>query len=429
MDEPGRVREIDIVVYGATGFVGALVAEHLAAHSPPTTRIALAGRSATRLDAVRTRLTKDWPVIVADAHDAAAVQRLAAGAHVVLTTVGPYAKHGRLLANACAAAGTDYVDLTGEVLFVRASVDDNHELARSTGARIVHSCGFGSVPSDLGVHLLHARARADAAGELADTTLVVTSIRGGVSGGTVDSMRHQLDTVKSDRHLRRLVADPYSLSPCRAEEPDLGPQQDLVTLRGPDVDPSLRGSLAPFFMAPYNTRVVRRSNALRGWAYGRRFRYREVVSVGTSPLSPVLAAGTKIAIGALAAAMTLPPTRFVVDRILPKPGQGPSERARRAGHFTVDLFATTTAGARYTARVKADGDPGYAATAVMIAEAALALALDRTGLPAIGGGVLTPATGIGDALVRRLRAAGIEISARRRPGVADGTAGAGRTRV
>jgi short subunit dehydrogenase-like uncharacterized protein len=126
---------------------------------------------------------------------------------------------------------------------------------------------------------------------------------------------------------------------------------------------------------------VRRSNALRGWAYGRRFRYREVMSVGTSPLSPLIAAGTKITLGALVAAMALPPTRFVIDRILPKPGEGPSERTRRAGHFTIDLFTTTSTGARYTARVKADSDPGYSATAIMIGEAALALALDRAGLP------------------------------------------------
>jgi short subunit dehydrogenase-like uncharacterized protein len=278
----------------------------------------------------------------------------------------------------------------------------------------VHSCGFDSIPSDIGVHVLHARVKADGAGELTDTTLVVTGLKGGVSGGTIDSMRHQLDVVKHDRGLRRLAASPYSLSPSRADEPDLGRQEDLVTMRGADVDPALRGSLAPFFMAPYNTRVVRRSNALRGFAYGRRFRYREAMSVGASPLSPVLALATKAGIVALAVGLSLPPTRFLLDRILPKPGAGPDERTRREGHFTMDLFTTTSTGARYTARVRAKGDPGYAATAVMLGESALALALDRADLPASPGGVLTPATGIGDALVRRLRAAGLEISARPR---------------
>ncbi len=408
---PGR--DLPRVVSGAPGFVGALVAEHLAGHAPEGTRIALAGRSRERLEKVRARLGVDWPLIVADAADEPALEKLAAGTQVVITTVGPYAKYGRALAHACAAAGTDYVDLTGEVLFARASIDENHELARSTGARIVHSCGFDSIPSDIGVHVLHQAIEADGAGEMTDTTLVVTSARGGISGGTIDSMRYQLDVVRKDGALRKVAASPYSLSPDRAREPDLGRQDDLVSMPGASVHPSLRGRLAPFVMASYNTRVVRRSNALRDWAYGRRFRYRETVSVGTSALSPVLAAGMKVGLGALVAGLSLPPTRFVLDRLLPKPGDGPDEKTRRAGRFTIDIFTTTTTGARYTARIKAKGDPGYAATAVMLGEAALALVLDSDALPPSGGGVLTPATGIGDALVKRLRGAGIEVSTRR----------------
>jgi short subunit dehydrogenase-like uncharacterized protein len=404
-------REFDVVVYGASGFAGALVARHLADHAPAGARVALAGRSEVKLTAVRAKLGVDWPIVIAEADDAAALGKLAASTRVVITTVGPYAKYGRELAHACAAAGTDYVDLTGEVLFVRESIDANHELARSTGARIVHSCGFDSIPSDIGVHVLDKQVRADGAGELTDTTLVVTSMRGGMSGGTIDSIRTQLDVVKKDRKLARLAASPYSLSPDRAAEPDLGRQEDVVTLSGPTVDPSLRGTLAPFFMAPFNTRVVRRTNALRDWAYGRRFRYREVMSVGASPLSPLLAAGTKLGLGALMLGLALPPTRFVLDRLMPKPGQGPSERTMASGHFTVDIFTTTTTGARYRSRVKAQGDPGYAATAVMLGESALALAFDRDALPPSEGGVLTPATAIGDALVARLRAAGLTITA------------------
>jgi short subunit dehydrogenase-like uncharacterized protein len=405
--------EHDIVVYGASGFVGVLTAQYLAGHAPAGTRIALAGRSETRLNDVKRRLGVDWPILVAEADDVAALERLAAATRVVLTTVGPYAKYGKALAHACAAAGTDYVDLTGEVLFARASIDENHRLAETTGARIVHSCGFDSVPSDLGVHVLHQEVEKDGAGELTDTTLVVTSMRGGFSGGTIDSMRNQLDVVKKDRKLRRLAASPYSLSPDRAAEPDLGRQDDMATLRGPDVDPSLRGSLAPFVMASYNTRVVRRSNALRDWAYGRSFRYRESMSVGASPLSPVLAAVTNLGLGAQVVGLSLPPTRYLLDRVLPKPGEGPSERARNEGHFTIDLFTTTTTGVRYTARFRAKGDPGYAATAVMLGESALALVHDRAALPSVKGGVLTPATALGDALVARLRAAGMEITARR----------------
>ena len=408
-----QVRDHDIVVYGASGFVGVLVAQYLAGHAPAGTRIALAGRSEAKLAEVGQRIGVDWPILVADAADDAALARIAAATRVVITTVGPYAKYGRALVHACAAAGTDYVDLTGEVLFARQSIDDNHELARSTGARIVHSCGFDSIPSDIGVHVLDRQVKADDAGGLTDTTLVVTSMRGGLSGGTIDSMRHQLDTIKKDRRLRRLAASPYSLSPDRAGEPDLGRQDDTATLRGSDVDPRLRGTLAPFVMASYNTRVVRRSNALREWTYGRAFRYREAMSVGASPLSPVIAHGTRLGLGALIVGLSLPPTRYLLDRVLPKPGEGPNERARNAGHFTMDIFAGTTSGVRYTARVRAKGDPGYAATAVMLGESALALVHDRDALPPVDGGVLTPATALGDALVTRLRAAGMEISARR----------------
>jgi short subunit dehydrogenase-like uncharacterized protein len=408
-----RVREHDIVVYGATGFVGVLAAQYLAGHAPTGTRVALAGRSPTKLAEVGERLGVDWPVLVADADDTAALTRLAESAHVVVTTVGPYAKYGKELVRACAAAGTDYVDLTGEVLFARESIDDNHELAAATGARIVHSCGFDSIPSDIGVHVLDQQAKADGAGELTDTTLVVRVAKGGFSGGTIDSMRHQLDTVKKDQRLRRLAASPYSLSPDRAAEPDLGRQSDLTSLRGAEVHPTLSGSLAPFVMASYNTRVVRRSNALREWAYGRRFRYRETVSMGASPLSPALALGMKLGLGALVVGLSFAPTRFVLDRVLPKPGEGPSEAERDAGHFTIDVFTTTTTGARYSARFRAKGDPGYAATAVMLSESALALVHDRDALPESPGGVLTPATALGDALVTRLRATGMEIAARK----------------
>ncbi|MET7903940.1 saccharopine dehydrogenase NADP-binding domain-containing protein [Streptomyces sp. NPDC005336] len=408
-------RDTDIVVYGATGFVGVLVAGYLAEAAPAGTRIALAGRSRRKLEATRSRLGEraaGWPLLVAEADDGAALRALAEAARVVITTVGPYAKYGRALAHACAAAGTDYVDLTGEVLFVRQSIEENHELARSTGARLVHSCGFDSIPSDIGVHVLHQRVRADDAGELTDTTTVLTAMRGGASGGTIDSLRHQIDTIRKDRALRKRVLDPYALSPDRAAEPDLGRQPDLVLARGAAISPTLRGTLAPFVMAPYNTRVVRRSNALRGHAYGPLFRYREFMSVGPSVLSPVFAAGVAAGLGTLVAGLAVRPTRYVLDRLLPKPGQGPSQKARERGHFTIDVFASTTSGARYTARFTAQGDPGYQATAVMLGESALALVLDRDALPPSDGGVLTPATALGDALVTRLRKAGVGISDR-----------------
>ncbi|NKS65062.1 enoyl-ACP reductase [Rhodococcus hoagii] len=413
MTSEQRTRTLDVVVYGATGFVGRLVAEYLARSAPGGTRIGLAGRSIDRLERVRAELgpaAADWPLLRADAKDEQSLRDLAAATHVVATTVGPYAKYGLPLVAACAEAGTDYVDLTGETPFARESIDLFHDKAVASGARIVHSCGFDSIPSDLGVHVLHRRVQADGAGDLTDTTLVVTSMRGGVSGGTIDSLRTQLDATKSDAELRRITVSPYSLSPDRAAEPDLGRQPDMALVRGSDIRPGMAGWKAPFFMGPYNTRVVRRSNALSGYAYGKHFRYREVMNVGSSFASPVLAGAVAAGMGALVGGLLFPPTRWVLDRVLPKPGEGPSEKARRSGHFTIDLYGDTTSGARYTSRIAAQGDPGYAATAVMFGESALALALQRDELPDRAG-VLTPATAMGDVLADRLRAAGFEIRA------------------
>jgi len=399
-------REHDVVVYGATGFVGRLTAQYLARSAPPGTRIALGGRSLDRLEKVRAELGVDWPLVVADSLDTDAVRSLAASTRVVATTVGPYARYGVPLVQACAAAGTHYADLTGEVLFVRDSIDRAHEAAVASGARIVHACGFDSVPSDLGVLLTAERARADGAGTLTETTLTLVSARGGVSGGTIDSLRNQVDVMTSDKSKRAVVADPYSLSPDRSAEPVLGRQSDATGVGRQD------GRWTGLFvMAPFNTRIVRRSNALQDWGYGRTFAYREVMSFGSSPAGPVLAAATTGGVLAVAAGMAVKPTRMLLDRVLPSPGDGPSQKARDKGHFRVEVTATTTEGARYRTTVAAKGDPGYAGTAVMLGESALCLALTDD-LPG-GGGVLTPATAMGDALATRLRAAGFTLKTER----------------
>jgi short subunit dehydrogenase-like uncharacterized protein len=402
-------RDLDVVLYGATGFVGRLVAGYLAGNAPDGCRIALAGRSASRLAAVRDALpdaARDWPLLVADSSDPGSLARLAARARAVASTVGPYSRYGLPLVQACAETGTHYADLTGELLFVRDSIDRFDALARSTGARIVHSCGYDSVPSDLGVLLLHERARSDGAGGLRDTTGVMVA-RGGISGGTIDSMRIQAEVLLGDASARKVVADPYSLSPDRGAEPDPGGQRDPSTVW---FDERLGGWLGPFVMARYNSRTVRRSNALRGWEYGRDFRYRELMGFGSGAKGRVVALAATGATGAVMFAMTKGPLRRVVDRVLPDPGEGPSEKTRANGFFRLRLHASTSSGSGYLATVAAQGDPGYAATSVMLGESALALALDGPdeGLP-VAAGVLTPATGIGQPLVDRLRRAGFTL--------------------
>jgi len=411
-------REFDVVVFGATGFAGELTARYLAEHAPPGTRVALAGRSEAKLEQTRAQLpaaAKDWPLLVADSDSPASLDAMAARTRVVATTVGPYLKYGEALISAVANAGTDYVDLTGEVPFVRWTIDKYDEVAASTGARIVHACGYDSIPSDLGVHELYRQIKADAAGTLGDTTTVVDKFRGGVSGGTVDTMRVVTELAR-DKEQRRLLMNPHALSsgPGDLPRPERGSEpSDNPLGKASDVDPSLRGSIAPFVMGSYNTRIVRRSHYLMDKAYGPGFRYAEAMRVGKNPItSRIVAAGVAAGIGALFAGLSMKPTRAVLDRFLPKPGEGPSEEARNNGFFKHKVFTTTSTGARYVGRVEAQGDPGYKATAMMLGEAALTLALDRDKLPNRHG-ILTPASAMGDALTDRLRAAGMTIEAER----------------
>ena len=411
-------RELDIVLYGATGFAGKLTAEYLA-KAGGDARIALAGRSHEKLLAVRETLgeaAQSWELIAADASQPSTLNAMVARTQVVVTTVGPYTRYGLPLVAACAAAGTDYADLTGEAMFIRKSIDLYHKQAVDTGARIVHSCGFDSIPSDLSVFALYRRAEADNAGQLGDTNLVVRSFAGGVSGGTVASMMEVMRTASADPEARRAMNDPYTLTPDRAAEPELGGQQDLRWRRGRDIAPELDGYwVGPFVMAAVNTRIVRRSNALLHYAYGRRLEYAEQMSMGRSFAAPVAAA---MAAGGNAATMALGSRYFdrlpqkLVERIAPKPGTGPSERAREQGHYTVETYTTTTTGARYRATMSQKGDPGYKATSVLLGESGLALALDRDRLSDLRG-VLTPAAAMGDALIARFPAAGVSLETTR----------------
>jgi short subunit dehydrogenase-like uncharacterized protein len=396
-------RTYDVVVYGATGFVGKLLAGYLAEHAPRDTRIALAGRSRARLQEVRDALppaARGWAVLTADSSDRAALDALAGQTRVLATTVGPYARYGMPVAEACAEAGTHYADLTGEVLFVRDAIDQVDAVARKTGARIVHACGYDSIPSDLSTFLLAQRAAADGAGGLTDVRLVAT-LRGGFSGGTIDSMRAQLEALQEDPARRKVLSDPFALSSDRSAEPrtrqprDAGPPERLPDGRW----------AAPFFMAPFNTRIVRRSNALQDWAYGRALSYGEVMGTGRGIPGAATAVGTTAGLAGALAAMAFPPTRALLDRVLPAPGSGPDEETREQGWFRMVVDAQTESGRRYRATAAGPGDPGYAATAVMLGESALALALDGDRLPERAGS-LTPATAMGQVLVERLRAAG-----------------------
>ncbi|GAA14893.1 saccharopine dehydrogenase family protein [Gordonia alkanivorans] len=410
-------REFDLVLYGATGFVGRLTADYVARSAPPELRVALAGRDERSLAGIRESLgarVAGWEIARADATDAGSLDVLAARASVIVSTVGPYLTYGLPLVEACAKAGTHYADLTGEPMFTRWCIDGCDKLARESGARIVNSCGFDSIPSDLSVYQLYRRATRDAEGELGDTVLVLRAFRGGMSGGTVASGKAQALLVARDREARRLSRDPYTMTPDRLGEPSVANRSEHEVRPAGDVSPELDGWAASFFMGPHNTRVVRRSNALFDWRYGRDFRYSELMSTGTG-VGGLLRASAIAGGGAVNAALT-PAVRYIprrwLDRLGPQPGSGPDARARARGHFATDTFTTTSSGARYRARFAMRGDPGYAATSVMLGETGLALALDTAELPDRAG-VLTPAVALGDRLCARLSAAGVEFDVAR----------------
>ncbi|MFD3703586.1 saccharopine dehydrogenase family protein [Nocardia sp. NPDC058658] len=409
-------REFDLILFGATGFVGKLTAEYLLTAAPADARIALAGRSAGKLAATRDDLgpaAAKWELVVADCSDPASLAAMAERTKVVVTTVGPYLRYGMPLLGACATAGTHYADLTGEPLFIHDAIEKYEQTAIDSGAKIVNSCGYDSIPSDLSVYEIYRATLADNTGELEDTTLIAY-LKGGASGGTIDSGRAMMEDVAADSSRGKILAHPYSLSPDRSMDPEVGRQSDQALARADSIDPSLSGWVTTFVMGSHNTKIVRRTNGLLGWVYGKQFRYREVMNAGNSAAAPLVAAGIAggivagMASGAVLSRVSL--GRKLLDRILPKPGTGPDEKARRSGWFTMKTFARTSSGAKYQATFSSTGDPGYQATAVLLGQAGLSLAFDT--LPDRAG-VLTPASAMGEALTERLRAAGMTIEVAR----------------
>jgi short subunit dehydrogenase-like uncharacterized protein len=394
--------DFDIVLFGATGFTGRLVAEALTHAAPASLRLALAGRSKTKLQEIQNALPNTgqrFQLETVDATDEAALLKLAQRTKVICTTVGPYAKYGLGVVKACATAGTHYCDITGEVQFMRDSIDGFDALAKKTGARVVHTCGFDSIPSDMGVLFLsHHLQTQGQSGQLLDTVLSVERAKGKFSGGTIASLVNVLDEAKTSAARRTLLRDPYALSPDRDAEPDLGPQRGLATAR---FDEQLGRWTAPFVMEAINARVVRRSNALSNYAYGRQFKYREVTATGTGPTGAARSVALTLGMGALMGGLQSSFTRGFVDKLLPKPGEGPTEAERKAGFFHLRVVAQTAEHTNAEVWVKGVGDPGYDATSRMMAQAALALASDE-GTAARG--VLTPATAFGVEFVKRLEA-------------------------
>ena len=400
MNKTNSEREFDVIVWGATGFTGTLVAEYLMRQygTDGELKWAVAGRSKDKLEKLRQSLgvrPEDLETIVADSFDKDSLRNLARRTRVVLTTVGPYALYGSSLVDACVEEGTHYCDLAGEVQWIRKMIDQHQARAQQTGARIVHCCGFDSVPMDIGVWFLQDAAKQRYGAYCKSITLLVKATKGTASGGTIASMMNLIQESRKDRDIARILVHPYSLNPeGERDGPDRRDQQSVL------YDKNAQSWTAPFVMAGVNTKVVRRSHALLGYPYGKDFRYQEAVMTGDGVTGWVKGATMTAAIGGLVVGASFAPTRKLLQTfILPDPGEGPSPELQKTGFFNLMQIGELPDGTLIQTRIKGDQDPGYGSTSKMLSECAVCLAKDAI---TVGGGVWTPAAAMGGLLLERL---------------------------
>jgi short subunit dehydrogenase-like uncharacterized protein len=378
------MKKFDIVVYGATGFTGQLVAEYLAAHyrNDKSLKWAMAGRSLDKLKSVRDAIgaPADTPLVVADANDAASLQAMVDDTKSIITTVGPYMLYGNELLAACVAGGVDYFDLCGEPIWMRQKIEQHEAAAKASGSRIVFSCGYDSLPFELGVFCAQEQAKKALGAAAPRVKGRVRKMVGTFSGGTAASMRALFEAAAKDQSLVALLKDPFALTPGFE-----GPKQP----RGnkPLFEEDLQTWTAPFVMANINTRNVHRSNMLLGFPYGKDFVYDEMVITGPGER------------GEAVAKKIMAENNKLSGNDVPKPGEGPSKEEREAGHYDLVFIAIAPDGRQARAVVTGDRDPGYGSTSKMISECAICLLRDT---PDVKGGIWTPGAAMGDRLIKRL---------------------------
>ena len=400
-------REHSVVVWGASGFTGKLTAEYILGRYGVRDHFswALGGRNPAKLEKVRKEISESTgvaaeslPIVVGDSDDDAFLTNLAGRTDVICTTVGPYAKYGSKLVSACASAGTDYCDLTGEVQWMKRMIEAHHEEAVANNARIVFTCGFDCIPSDIGAFFMHEEMKKTHGVPCSEIQFRVNGFSGAASGGTVASMLNMMDEAQEDSTIFTTLSAPYSINPTGQQSGPDSPESVL-----PSYDHNFDQWIAPFVMGAVNTKVVRRSNALLDYAYGQDFRYDEAVLCGRGPAgfakASVTGLGGAIGMGAMAMG---PIRRFAAGR-LPQPGDGPSLEKRESGFFSMTLLGhhPSDSSLNLKAHIEGDRDPGYGSTSKMLGESAVCLAMDEL---ASGGGCLTPASAMGGALLARLPA-------------------------
>ncbi len=397
-----HTKPYDIVVFGAASFAGKLLCRYFAGQADLAgLKWAAAGRSIDKLENLRQSLGRSaagLPAIVADAGDEGSLASMCAQTSVVISTVGPYAMYGEPLVKVCAASGTHYCDLSGEIQWIRRMLDRYEETAKASGARMVHCCGFDSIPSDLGVHFLQRRALERYGCYCSHIKMRVKAMRGGVSGGTIASLMNVAKEAAADPALRRALRDPYLLCP-----DDRRPAARQASLARPQFDGDFGAWLAPFIMAGINTRIVHRSNALSNCAYGRDFRYDEAMLMGTGLGGRLRAYALAGAMGGFVAMTAVPATRWFLKRfVLPAPGTGPSPESQMKGFYDLRFLGVLADGRTLRAKVTGDADPGYGSTAKMLGQAGVCLARSAQE-ERKRGGFWTPAALLADELTGALQ--------------------------
>ena len=400
----GDKRPYAVVLYGATSFVGQITAHYLTEFlsnakdkNGANVTWAIAGRDKEKLNELQSKLASKVDIIIANSDNAASLDKMTKQTQVIISTVGPYLKYGEPLIKSCAENGTDYVDLTGEAIFIKDMMDKYQDTAKQSGARIVNSCGFDSIPSDLGVYFTQQQAE-EKFGSACDVIhMRVKAAKGGLSGGTIASMATIFEEVGQDKSRRKQVANPYLLN----DDKD-APNVRQANVSKPEYDDEHKRWLAPFVMASINTRIVHRSNQLLGYEYGRDFKYDEAMWMKDGLKGKLSSYAMSAGLLGFATAMMITPSRELLSKhVLPKSGSGPSKEEQENGYFDIRLFGQTADKDSINTKVTGDKDPGYGSTSRMLAQAALCLAQDIS-KEEVGGGFWTPASAMGDSLLTRL---------------------------
>ena len=390
------MKKFDIIIWGATSFTGKLVSEYIfKKYGSSKIKWAIAGRNLKKLEKIRYQVAdENIPIFIADSFDEESLSKFVKKTKVVCSTVGPYSLYGTKLVKLCVDNNTNYCDITGEAHWIRSLIDRFHEEAKSKKIKIINSCGFDSIPSDMGVYFIQNEIKKINNNYAKSIKMRVAGIRGGISGGTYSSINNLLKEAYRDKSIFKVLNNPYGLNPKDKME-----GLDKKDLRKIIFDKESNSWIYPFIMAGINTKIVRRSNALSNFIYGKDFRYEEAMIAGKG-----ISGFWKAILAVFPLAMIgLNPNSFlkkIVDSFMPKPGEGPGIEKRKNGFYNLRFYITLNNNRTAFAKVIGDSDPGYGSTSKMLAESALCLAFENL---SDNFGVKTPSSGMGEKLLNRLK--------------------------